>query len=319
LREFEKPKVIVSKCIGFEACRYDGQIIRSNFVDNLRNHVEFYPICPEVEIGLGVPRDSIRIIKESKSRELKLVQPATGRDLTKKMINFSNTFLNSINDVDGFILKNKSPSCGIKNVKLYNETIKSTFSVGFGFFGKQVLEKFPNLAIEDEGRLRSFEIREAFLTKLFTLAKFHRIKNREELSDIIDFHAENKFLFMSYDQNFSTEMGKLIANQNRTNFKDLIRKYEEFLTLIFSKSPIRSSNINVMLHSLGYFKKDLSREEKSFFLDSLRKYDEGSIPMMVNLNILKSWIIRFKLDYLAKQTFFEPYPEELLQITCLYK
>ena len=146
MREFLKPVVIVSKCITFEPVRWNGQIIASEFVENLKPYVSFVPVCPEVEIGLGVPRDPIRIVLVNGER--RLLQPATGLDFTEKMKSFSESFLNSLNAVDGFILKSGSPSSGFKNVKVYPSIEKvSSVAKSSGFFGGAVIQRFPNLAI----------------------------------------------------------------------------------------------------------------------------------------------------------------------------
>ncbi len=176
MRKFAKPIVVISKCLELEACRYNGQVIPDDFVKKLKPHVTFLPSCPEVEIGLGVPREPVRII--SVKGQNKLIQPATGKDLTDIMLRFADKFLNSLEEVDGFILKSRSPSCGIKDVKVYQGIEKGAATgKSTGFFAGKVLEMFPGLAIEDEGRLRNFKIREHFLTKLFALASFRNVKN----------------------------------------------------------------------------------------------------------------------------------------------
>jgi len=166
MREFVKPVVIISKCLGFAHCRYNGQIIPDEFVEKLKPYVEFRPVCPEVEIGLGVPRDPIRVILTDE--KFRLIQPATGADVTGKMVDFAESFLNSADEIDGFILKSRSPSCGLKDVKIYTGLMDDNFvSKGSGFFARAVLDKFPNLAIEDEDRLKNYTIRKHFLTTLF--------------------------------------------------------------------------------------------------------------------------------------------------------
>lgn len=197
MRSFSKPSVIVSKCLEFDACRYNGQLISDGFVRNLQKFVRFIPVCPEVEIGLGIPREPIRIVLKGES--LRLQQPATGLDLTKEMTDFAHTYLDALRDVDGFILKSRSPSCGPKDVKVYTE---GSIPAGknSGLFAQEVLARFSNLAIEDEGRLRNFAIREHFLTKLFTLASFRRVKKQGTMKSLVLFQSENKLLLMSYNQ-----------------------------------------------------------------------------------------------------------------------
>lgn len=311
-----KPKVSVSKCIGFEACRWNGLIIKSDFVEKLKNYVNFYPVCPEVEIGLGVPRDPIRVIEIN--GELRLYQPSTEEDLTMKMENFTNKFLENVKSVDGFILKNKSPSCGIKAVRVYNGYGQDRRKNKYGFFGGAMLKRFPYLAVEDEGRLRNLKLRENFLTKLYVLASFRKAKESMDLNKLIKFHTLNKYLLMTYNQENVNKMGRIIANQNKIDSNELINKYEDILRDSMLYTAGKTSNINVLMHSLGYFSKDLSSNEKSFFLDSVEKYRQGIYPLLVCQNILKSWIIRFDNRYLGSQTFFEPYPEELIEITTIY-
>ena len=171
MREFTNPKIIISKCLLGAYCRYNGEIIYNLFVDQLNAKVEFIPICPELELGLGVPRDPIRII--SQHGKLALIQPATNRDLTPVMQQFNTMFINAIKDVDGFILKARSPSCGIKEVSIY-PTIDAEIPIkqGAGFFGQAVLTKFSNLPIEDEERFADLRIREQFLMKLDLVTTF---------------------------------------------------------------------------------------------------------------------------------------------------
>ncbi len=168
--EHPKPIIIVSKCLGFSACRYNGVIIYDEFLDALKKYVDFRPICPEVEIGLGVPRNPVRVV--SINNTLRLIQPSTNNDVTDMMNNFAYSFLNSIDEVDGFILKSRSPSCGIKDVKIYpSKNDSRVIRMGSGFFGSAVINKFPDLPIEDEGRLTNFRIREHFLIKIFIFSK----------------------------------------------------------------------------------------------------------------------------------------------------
>ena len=317
LRKFEKPRIISSKCIEFEPCRYDGSIIRSGVVENLQKYADFHTVCPEVEMGLGIPRDPVRVVNIDGNQEL--YQPATGINFTKPMKDFSESFLNHLGPVDGVILKNKSPSCGIKNVKVYaGMGNPASQRSGVGLFAQMVKDKFPYLPLEDEGRLRNLAIRENFFTKIFTLASFRNIAKSGDFQDLVDFHSRNKFLLLSYNQGYMRKMGRILSNRHSKSFGDLKEDYGKLLLLALSGSPKVGTNINVLLHSLGYFSRDLTSPEKSFFLDSVQKYREGRIPLLVNLNLLKSWIIRFGEEYLQKQTFFEPYPEDLMQITFIY-
>jgi uncharacterized protein YbgA (DUF1722 family)/uncharacterized protein YbbK (DUF523 family) len=313
MKEFSKPVVVVSKCITFEPVRWNGQIIASDFVEKLKPYVDFVPICPEVEIGLGVPRDPIRIVLVN--GEKRLLQPATGLDFTEKMKSFSESFLNSLNAVDCFILKSGSPSSGFKNVKVYPSIEKvSSIAKSVGFFGGAVLQKFPNLAIEDERRLLNPRIREHFLTKIFTLASFREVKKSGKVKDLVKFQADNKYLFTAYNQKELRILGKLAANQEHKAFDETIGNYETHLYYALARTPSVGSNINVMLKIMGYFSHQLSKDEKSFFLSSVDKYRAGILPMSACFSVLRAWIVRFKQEYLSSQTVLEPYPEQLAEL-----
>jgi uncharacterized protein YbgA (DUF1722 family) len=177
-----------------------------------------------------------------------------------------------------------------------------------------VIKKFSNIPIEDEGRLRNLFIRENFLTKIFTLADFRKVKSGN-FQDIINFHTKNKLLLMSYSKENTHEMGRKISDRHEESLNDMKALYESLLFETLSEIPKIASNINVLMHALGYFSKELTHDEKAFFLNSLQEYREGRIPLLVCLNIIKLWIIRFDQDYLLNQTFFEPYPTDLMQIT----
>jgi len=176
MEESLKPKVVISKCIEFEHSRWDGRIVSSDFVKKLKAYVEFVPVCPEVEIGLGVLRDPIRII--STDGNPRLIQLNTDLDVTDKMLSFTRSFLDSLPAVDGFILKSRSPTCAIKDAKVYSNKYQDVLPIskGPGFFGHAVLERFPLLAIEDEERLRNPQVAEDFMTKIFPPA--HSRKNK---------------------------------------------------------------------------------------------------------------------------------------------
>ena len=304
-----KPSIIISKCIEFDSCRYNAQIIRNEFVRKLKPFVDFFAVCPELEIGLGIPREPIRIIE--KKEEKKLVQPATGKDVSKDMNSFADNFLKKNKDIDGAILKSKSPSCGIKDVKVY-PTIEKSAPIyrGDGFFGEKVKNFFPNLAIEDELRLLNPVLRDHFLKKIYTFSSF-RQNQKNSINDLIDFHTKNKFLIMSYNQKNLKIMGNIIANKEKRQIDDISVEYEKYLYSSFSKGPSCGSNINILQHAFGYISQNLKKDEKKLFLEYIKNYEKGLTPVSVPVALLKYWIIHYDIEYLKNQTFFEPYPVDL--------
>lgn len=310
---FEKPKIVSSKCIEFEPCRYNGLMIKSSIVEKLKDYAEFLPVCPEVGIGLGVPRDPIRVV-ESEGR-LELFQPSTGKIFTDEMKQFSESFLGSISDVDGFLLKNKSPSCGVKAINIYPSFEDSRpRKDGAGLFAANVSKFFPKLPLEDEGRLRNLVIRENFLTRIFTLAKFRKAKSGD-LNDLINFHTNNKLLLMAHSPYYLKIMGQTLANKDNQSIDKTKKDYQELLYKALLKDSNPALNVNVLIHAMGYFSKEIKHDEKTLFLKTITEYKEGRIPLLVCLKMLELWITRFNEDYLASQTFFEPYPSDLMQIS----
>lgn len=310
---FPRPNIVISRCIEFDHCRYDGSMITSDFVAALKPHAHFIPVCAEMEIGLGVPRSSIRIV--SVKGELRLIQPATGLDVTDRMVSFSRSFLCSLSGIDGFILKFRSPSCGMKDIKVYSsQDGPSTATKAAGFFGGAVVKSFPDLAIEDEGRLRNNNLREHFLTRIFTLAAYREVEREVNMAKLIRFHSTNKLLLAAHSQKEAKVLGNIVANREGKDISKLLGEYHEHLAMALMRPPRYTSKANVLMHSLGYFSHELSSAEKAFFLQSIEKYKQKKLPFSAPLSILQSWIARFDEEYLKEQTFFEPFPENLIEL-----
>ena len=313
-RKFPKPRLFSSKCLGFAACRWNGVTIPDELVEKLKTFVEFVIACPEADIGLGIPRDPVRIV--IKASEKMLIQLNTGKDVTKDMEKFVSDLIGSLGDnIDGFILKDRSPSCGIRDVKAYSSLKPGSMSKATsGFFGGEVVRRFPGLAVESEARLTNYNIREHFLTRIFTLAAFRAIKEGLLMKDLVEFHAANKFLLMAYSQKEMRLMGRIVANTGKRKTVAVLQDYEEHLRGALSSAPKYTANINVLIHALGYFSDKISPEERKFYLNSIEEYRREQVPLTVPLNIARSYIVRFREGYLSKQTFFEPYPFELVRV-----
>ena len=314
ITEFVKPRVVISKCIEFEHCRWNGLIIRSDAVKIFKPFFDFVPVCPEMEIGLGCPRDPIRLVhKEGDSR---LIQPSTERDLTDSMRRFADDFLASVGEIEGFLLQNRSPSCGTGDVKIYAAPDTSRgVGKGPGTFAALAQERCGHLPIEDEGRLRNFGIREHFLTKVFLRARFRTVRETGTAGALVDFHTRNKMILSACSQKEMRLMGKIVANHEKRPPAEVIADYEEHLDLAIARPARIPSNINVLMHALGYFKEKLSGSEKAFFLKSLEQYRLKKVPLSVCTSLVKAWIVRFDEAYLEAQSFFEPYPDDLVEIS----
>ncbi len=310
-RDWPRPKVVISRCIEHEPCRYNGDMIGSEIVRRLKDKVDFITVCPEMEIGLGVPRNPIRIVLSNDGK--RLIQPSTGRDITWEMEAFAQRRIGDLGEIDGIILKSRSPSCGLRDVMIYPEGEgKAPISKEAGIFGREVLGRCSHLAVEDEARLRNIKIAEHFLTKLFILASFRQVESR--LWSLVEFHTDNKLLLMAYSQKELRALGNILANREGKGVQEVFSDYEEHLSAALASIPKCTAPINVLEHALGYFSDKLKKEEKAFFLQSLEMYRDGRIPLRVCLSLMQSWIIRFEQAHLARQTFFEPFPPDLLEV-----
>ncbi|WP_025950080.1 YbgA family protein [Geobacillus thermocatenulatus] len=307
------PTVVVSECLGFSACRYNGDIIHNSFVFRLGEFARLVPVCPEVAIGLGVPRETVRLVKHGE--EKRLVQPSANRDWTKEMKAFAASFFDQIGEIDGFILKSRSPTCGIKDVKVYGDADSSmVIEKGAGLFADHVFERFPQAVVEEEGRLTNAAIREHFLTKLFSLALFREVKAEQSMKALVQFHSEHKYLLMAYSQTWLKQLGRLVANRNRLPVEQVLDQYEQGLHMLFARAPQRRSHVNVCQHLMGYFKNEMSAKEKQYVLELLGQYRAQQLPLSSVTSVLKSWAIREENEYLLQQRYFAPYPPALLDV-----
>jgi uncharacterized protein YbgA (DUF1722 family)/uncharacterized protein YbbK (DUF523 family) len=313
MHRFPKPVVYISKCITFAAVRYDGGMVPSAFVDALKPFITPIIHCPEVEIGLPVPRKPIRVAADDiKMTKLRLIQPDSGADLTDKMKKWVKQTLDDMKEVDGFILKSRSPSSGAYDVRIYpSKGGKSTALTnrGAGFFGGEVIRRFIDKPIEDDDRLNDEKIADSFLKGIFTNAAFRKVKNAKAL---VKFQEINELLFMSFNRKYMRILGDIAANVLKRPFDEVKKEYTANMALLFSKPYRVSSVINIFRHALGYFPGNLSMKDKKCFFDVLNKYRSGGINISVPTSLMKSYVLRFDEKYLKEQTFFLPYPGSIM-------
>jgi len=309
-----RPRVVISRCIEFEACRWNGAVISSDFVRKLKAHVEPLTPCPEKDIGLGVPRKPVRLVADGE--KLLMKQSETGLDVTEKMNRFSDKFLSSLGEVDGFILKDRSPSCGIKDVKVYPDIgkVSPLPRKEAGLFAARVAARYPDLPVENEGRLTNLALREHFLSHLYARARFRSISREGKVKDLVEFHSDYKYLFMAYSQATLKKLGVITANRDKKNPQELFAEYGSLMGELFARPPRKGQVINVLMHCLGYFSKELTSEEKAHFLDMMEAYRSEKLPLSACQILLYSWARRFGEEYLLRQVFFHPYPEELIDL-----
>lgn len=307
---FARPRIVVSGCLGFVACRYDGGLIPNDVVAALQRYVEFIPVCPEVEIGLGTPRPPVRLVQEGGT--VRLVQPDTGRDLTEAMRSFAQGFLDRLPPIDGFILKNRSPSCAVKDATVYTREGQRGPGLRPGLFAEAVLERFGDLPVTDEGRLTNRSFREHFFTAVFALAALREVLEEGRMRDLVDFHARHKLLLMAYRPQKLRELGRIVANPERQPWEIVCARYLAAFRAALQHPPRRPTVVNALLHAFGYISDRLSRAERAHFLEVVEAYRARRLPLSTPLALLRSWTARFAEPYLGQQALLRPFPEELL-------
>jgi len=293
--------------------RYDGQHQYDSWlVEELGPYVEYVPVCPEVECGLPVPREAMRLVGNPDNP--KLVTNKTGIDHTDKMLTFSQKRVIALaeHNLCGFVFKSKSPSSGMERVKVYPEKGGVAEKKGIGLFARVFLQTFPLIPAEEEGRLHDPILRENFIERIFVVQRWQSLNaHKPQGADLIDFHTKHKYLLMAHSPVHYRNMGKLLADVKHVDFPALLIQYYSDLMQAMAKPATRSKHQNVMLHILGYFKQELSSDEKAELLDIIDKYKAGHYPLIVPVTLINHYVHKYDKPYLAEQYYLNPHPVEL--------
>ena len=310
-----KPIILISACIEHEHSRYDGTMISSLVVKELKPFVTFIPVCPEMAIGMSSPRDAVRLTKK-KGDIIRLTTTLKGIDFTKEMNIFSHNFLEKHKNTnfDGFIFKAKSPTCGIDKIKIYSGTIESSSfdTIDNGFFSDIICNNYNSYPRETERRLSNFNIREHFYIRIFTTSKLRSIMY-SPIKNLVLFHSQHKYLFMTFSSLKMKKLGQIVANNEAYDLKTVYDLYRDNLILMLINPPSKRKRLNVLTHMYGYFKTLLSEKEKAFYFETEQDYVDSRIPFSSVLQMIKSFAVRFNQTYLLEQTIFCPYPKVLLK------
>lgn len=308
----EPIKIGISACLLGESVRWNGGHSRDRFLtDTLGLIVSFVPVCPEVECGMGTPRETLRLVGEPERP--RLVTSKTGEDKTEQMVGWARGKVRDLEkeDLCGFIFKKNSPSSGLLRVKLYNE--KGGLSKnGVGMFARAFTDHFPRIPVEEEGRLHDPGLRENFIENIFTLKRWRQtLSDRKTIGKLVDFHTRHKLLLLSHSEKHYRLMGKLVAGGKQLPMADLYEQYESLLMTAVRLKTTPKKNINVLMHMLGYFKKQLTSDEKSELLEVIDHYRSGNLPLIVPLTLFNHYIRKYDQPYLKNQVYLNPHPIEL--------
>lgn len=308
----EKIKLGISTCLLGERVRYDGGHKLDRFLrDTLGQYVEYVPVCPEVECGLPIPRESMHL--EGDPSSPRLVTSRTHQDLTERMVQWAKKRVVELEkeNLCGFIFKSDSPSSGMERVRIYNEK-GMPVKKGIGIFAKIFMEHFPLLPVEDEGRLHDPKLRENFIERIFTLKRWRdMLAKKPNLGNLVKFHTQHKFLILSHSPKHEQSMGRLVAKAKGMPLKEAFEQYQRLLMEALKLKTTPKKHANVLMHMMGYFKDQLSSDEKQELLEIINHYREGYIPLIVPVTLIQHYVRKYNQPYLKEQVYLNPHPLEL--------
>jgi uncharacterized protein YbgA (DUF1722 family)/uncharacterized protein YbbK (DUF523 family) len=302
----------ISSCLLGNEVRYDGGHKLDRFLrDTLGKYVEYVPVCPEVEYGLAIPREALRLVGDVDAP--RLMTQRSGVDHTDGMLQWARKRVEELEkeDLCGFIFKSRSPSSGMERVKVYNDQGMPSHK-GVGLFARVFMEHFPLLPVEEEGRLHDPPLRENFIERIFAMKRWRELLGQgESIGRLVEYHTRHKLLMLAHSPTHYRAMGKLVARAKELPPGELYRQYQ---TLLLEGLRLKASvpkNTNVLQHMMGYFKKQLSRDEKEELLEILALYRKGHMPLIVPITLMNHYVRKYDEAYLKLQHYLHPHPIEL--------
>jgi uncharacterized protein YbgA (DUF1722 family)/uncharacterized protein YbbK (DUF523 family) len=309
----EKIKIGISACLLGEHVRYDGGHQWDRFfTQTLGRYFEWVPVCPEVEYGLPVPREAMRLVGDPAAPRLVTIR--SGIDHTAGMKAWAEKKLLSLakESLCGFIFKSKSPSSGMTAVKVYGDGGVPARR-GTGIFAGAFMARFPLLPVEDDGRLHDPILRENFIERVFVSHRWLVMTGKEfKFKDLEIFHRDHKLLLMSHSPKHLTGLGRIAANHERSPLSRAASEYHQLLMAGLKLIATPKKQTNVLMHMLGYFKKRLTKDEKQELIDIIEKYRQGTLPLIVPVTMLAHYVRKLAEPYLQGQIYFNPHPAELM-------
>lgn len=306
----EKIPVGISACLLGEEVRFNGGHKQHSYIQKtLGEYFSFRTFCPEVDIGLGIPRKPIRLIRRDEQvicvdiEDYKL-------DYTQPLRDSADAQQGWIRDMCGFILKKDSPSCGMERVKVYEG--HGTTKDGVGVFAQTMMERFPALPVEEEGRLGDAVLRENFIQRVYVMYRWRQLlRDGLSVASLTDFHARHKLILMSHCQATYRALGPLLAGARKDNVQEIAAEYIPQLMAALKKRASRGDHVNVLQHIQGYLKADLDADDKAELKESFERYRQGLLPLIVPITLLNHHFRKHPNDYISRSWYMHPYPAEM--------
>jgi len=303
----------ISRCLLGDEVRFDGGHKRDNFLtDVLGLYVEWVSVCPEVEAGLGTPREAMRLVGDPQHPRLLTIK--SGIDHTRALKTMTSNRLEELKNLElsGYVFKKGSPSCGLERVRLYTEQGMASRN-GVGLFARAFLERFPLIPVEEEGRLCDPMIRENFIERVFCYRRWQDlVQSNLTKQALVQFHTIHKYLLLAHHPQQYEVLGRLVGQAHQHRPKELARRYGElFMHTLAVKATVRK-HVNVLQHMMGHFKERLGAHEKSELAGVIGDYHHGLTPLVVPLTLIKHYARIFDVGYILEQVYLNPHPKELM-------
>ena len=310
----EKIKIGMSSCLLGEEVRWDGDHKHDQYVrDVLGSYFDYVSICPEVDVGMGVPRETVALYGTLENP--KMITKRSKTNWTKKMNHYTKDRIHELTkeNLCGYVFKSKSPSCGIGKVPIYSEFGSSRMRHGSGMFASSFVKVFPLVPVEDEGRLHDPVIRENFIVRIFC---FHRlqllVRKSFSIGSLVRFHTRHKFLILSHSRKKYDDMGELVANAKKIKTAELKTRYSKLFMAALTYKSTPKKNTDVLLHMVGFLKKILTREGKKDILSVIEDYRNELLPLVVPVTLIYHQVKKHNIEYLLDQVYLNPHPKELM-------
>ncbi len=309
----EKIRLGISSCLLGQKVRYDGGHKLDPFLrDTLGRYVEWVPVCPEVECGLPVPREAMNLVGDPAAPRLVTIN--SGIDHTERMLRWARKKLSDLErkDLCGFVFKSRSPSSGMRSVKLYTPA-GALRGRSTGIFAGAFMQRFPLLPVEDEGRLQDLGLRENFIERVFVYKRWRDYVTKEgSIGGLVAFHTSHKLLVLAHSPTHYSALGKLVADPKKYRRTELLERYSMILMEGLRLLATAKKNTNVLQHMAGYFKQRLSADEKQELKHIIDSYHRSLVPLIVPITLLQHYVRKYDTEYLKQQAYLNPHPLELM-------
>lgn len=309
-----KPRIGISSCLLGQRVRYDGGHKKDEFLTKtFGRFVEWVAVCPEVEVGMGTPRESIRLVGSATSP--RLMGDRSGRDWTEPMLTYSKRRVGELGTMNlaGYVLKKDSPSCGMERVRVYPSKGKAPNRNGRGLFAQVLIDASPLLPIEEEGRLNDPKLRDNFIERVFAYTRWQALaSDRPSIGKLVAFHTAHKFVLMAHSEPHLRRLGRLVAGAKGRPLREVLEEYGRlFMEALRVPATVRK-HANVLTHLAGYFSKQLTPEERAELAEVITDYHRGLVPLIVSITLIRHYVKKYRVGYIQDQIYLQPHPKELM-------